>query len=311
VPEPNTRSPNPRPRGGLLLLALALAGCSHTPPQSTLRGSQGPDPARAAQVGNAVPKYEPRSKYGNPNSYIVLGQRYFVRPSAEGYIARGTASWYGPNFHGKLTSNREEYDMYAMTAAHKDLPLPTYARVTNLENGHSVVVRINDRGPFHGDRIIDLSYAAAMKLDMVANGTAQVEVQAITPELVAPRPAYSSADFSRRAAQVGSEALRVAQVEPAKVSAQPAHLPAPPEEQLEALYLQLGAFSARANAEQLRAKLMLDSARPEQVIIHQSSGANGPLYRVRIGPLANMEEATTLSARLTTYGYSEPRLVLD
>ena len=126
-------------------------------------------------------KAEPRSRVGN-RSYAVLGTRYQVRDSAEGYVEEGMASYYGKKFHGRLTSNQEVYDMYAFSAAHKSLPLPSYVRVTNLSNGKSVVVRVNDRGPFHAGRVIDLSYAAATKLGFTNPGTARVEVQALTPD---------------------------------------------------------------------------------------------------------------------------------
>ena len=123
-----------------------------------------------------------KSKRGNMESYVVRGQRYYTLDSADGYSARGVASWYGPNFHGRTASNGEVYDMYRLTAAHKTLPLPTYARVTHIENGRSVIVKINDRGPFSGERIIDLSFAAALRLGMVNDGTGMVEVQALSPE---------------------------------------------------------------------------------------------------------------------------------
>ena len=126
-------------------------------------------------------KDEPRSDFGNQSPYTVLGRRYEVLSRSKGYVARGLASYYGVKFHGRLTSNHEVYDMYALTAAHRTLPLPSFALVTNVQTGASVVVRINDRGPFHSDRIIDLSYAAAMKLNMVKQGTAVVEVRAVTP----------------------------------------------------------------------------------------------------------------------------------
>src|SRR5262249_50632770 len=132
-------------------------------------------------VPDAVPKWEPRSKRGNPPFYTVLGKRYTVLDNAEGFVERGVASWYGPTFHGVSTSIGEQYDMYAMSAAHKTLPLPAYARVTNLRNGKSCVVRINDRGPFVANRIIDLSYTAAAKLDMLKEGTTLVEVKVVTP----------------------------------------------------------------------------------------------------------------------------------
>jgi rare lipoprotein A len=134
---------------------------------------------------------EPRSRTGNMESYVVRGRRYFTKDDSRGHVERGIASWYGPGFHGRKTSNGEPYDMNAMTAAHKTLPLPTYAQVTNLQNGKTAVVRINDRGPFHGPRVIDLSRAAATKLGVIGTGTAEVEVRALDPtssEPVAPNP---------------------------------------------------------------------------------------------------------------------------
>ena len=132
-------------------------------------------------IPDAVPRAEPRGTRGNPPFYEVFGKRYYVMASSDGWVERGTASWYGPGFHAASTSLGERYDMYAMTAAHKTLPIPCYAEVTNLRNGRRVVVRINDRGPFVGDRIIDLSYTAAAKLDMLLAGTAPVEVRVLTP----------------------------------------------------------------------------------------------------------------------------------
>ncbi len=140
-----------------------------------------PPPPDISAIPDVVPKAEPKSARGNPPFYTVLGKRYFVLDSAAGYVERGVASWYGPGFHEASTSNGEPYDMYAMTAAHKTLPLPSYVHVTNLKNGKSVVVRVNDRGPFKDGRIIDLSYTAAAKLDILKAGTAFVEVRAITP----------------------------------------------------------------------------------------------------------------------------------
>jgi rare lipoprotein A len=143
-----------------------------------------------------VPKAEPRSAKGNPPFYDVLGKRYFVMASARGYVERGVASWYGPGFHEALTSNGETYDMYGMTAAHKTLPLPSYVQVTNLTNGRTITVRVNDRGPFKDGRIIDLSYTAAAKLDIQRAGTAFVEVRAITPDTpTASAPSANTALF--------------------------------------------------------------------------------------------------------------------
>lgn len=168
-----------------LTVAVSLAACSNSPPQ---RSAPAPDvvppvPAAtpSAADADAVPRAEPKSRKGNPPFYDVKGKRYYVLSSGAGYRERGVASWYGPGFHKEQTSNGESYDMYGMTAAHKTLPLPANVRVTNLENGRSIVVRVNDRGPFVGNRIIDLSRTAAAKLDMLRNGTAMVEVRSLDP----------------------------------------------------------------------------------------------------------------------------------
>src|SRR4030095_16302515 len=198
------------------LLLVFLAGCSTAPivppPTPAL-----PPPGDLATIPEPIPKIEPRSKKGNPPFYTVLGKRYFVMDKAEGYFERGVASWYGPGFHAAATSNGERYDMYAMTAAHKPLPLPAYVQVTNLRNGRSVVVRVNDRGPFKDGRIIDLSYTAASKRGMLKDGTTFVEVRALTP-------------------------------------AQKAAPPAPPQTP-EALYVQAGAFGTEDNASRLLGRL--------------------------------------------------------
>ena len=148
------------------------------------------------QVTDAIPKAEPKSRYGNPSQYKVFGQKYTVLSSSKNYSKEGVASWYGPKFNHKKTSSGEEYDMYQMTAANKELPLPTYAQVTNLENGHTVIVKINDRGPFKKGRIIDLSYAAAKKLDMTQKGTAKVRVTAIDPTAYYPTMADLTAPLT-------------------------------------------------------------------------------------------------------------------
>lgn len=171
----------------ILMLVLSIVsilnGCSWGKPKGDAAPSYRLDPSK---LKDAVPRPEPFRRYGNKSPYTVFGKQYHVLPSAEGYVATGTASWYGTKFHGNLTSNGERYDINAMTAAHKTLPIPCYARITNLENGKTTVVRINDRGPFHGDRIIDLSYAAATKLGYVDKGTAKVKIETITfaPKLV-------------------------------------------------------------------------------------------------------------------------------
>jgi rare lipoprotein A len=223
-------------------------------------------------IPDAVPKYEPRSKRGNPPFYTVLGKRYVVLDSPDGYVERGVASWYGPTFHGEATSIGEPYDMYGMTAAHKTLPLPSYARVTNLSNGKSVVVRINDRGPFAKNRIIDLSYTAAAKLDMLREGTALVEVRTLRP---------GSDDSLRRSDET------------------------PPQ----TLYVQAGAFSDEANAKRLVERLQAGGIKNCFVRIPQGSGPK--LFRVRAGPVASTTEFDALAARLAKLGVSEVRLATD
>lgn len=164
----------------LLFAVVVLSACSTQQGRYSMRHDQAPPRLPLpAELSPLEPRYEPLSRQGNMASYTVLGQTYRVLPSAEGYQATGLASWYGKKFHGHLTSNGEYYDMYGLSAAHRYLPLPTYAKVTNLENGKSIVVRVNDRGPFHADRIIDLSYAAAYKLDMLQQGVAEVSIEAI------------------------------------------------------------------------------------------------------------------------------------
>ena len=228
-------------------------------------------PGDLASIPDAVPKDEPPSRYGNPPSYEVLGKRYYVLDSSQGYVERGIASWYGTKFHGKRTSSGETYNMYEMTAAHKTLPLPTYVEVINLENQKSVVVKVNDRGPFHENRIIDLSYTAATKLGILAKGTGLVEVRAINPRSPA----------------------RKSQVAPATtVSMENPGLPG--------FYIQVGAFSERLNAENLRARL--GAINNDLVKISQSAVAGKVLYRVRIGPLASVENADQIVHQLSEMG---------
>jgi rare lipoprotein A len=172
-----------------LLALLLLASCAGGP-QVSPEPADGPSTRAitAADVKDAQPRAEPRARYGNHSPYEVFGKKYYVLGSSKGYRQRGTASWYGSKFNGRRTSSGELYDMHLATAAHKTLPLPTYAEVTNLDNGRRVVVKINDRGPFKDNRLIDLSYGAALRLDMVGTGTAPVEIRAIdvdSPHLAA------------------------------------------------------------------------------------------------------------------------------
>lgn len=162
------------PWGGLLLIALFLSGCTRNTPDGP------PDfYVDETKIPNAVPKVEPLAKYGNMPFYYVAGKRYYVMKSSHHYQATGTASWYGTKFHAHRTSSGEPYNMLAMTGAHKTLPLPTYVEVTNLRNRRHVIVKVNDRGPFAGNRLIDLSYVAAKKLGMIGHGTTLVHIRAI------------------------------------------------------------------------------------------------------------------------------------
>ena len=281
------------------LLALALAACATTahrlPPPAPGPVPVPPPPAGVDRVPDAVPRAEPRSAHGNPAFYDALGRRYFVLPSADGYDERGVASWYGPTFHGGNTSSGEPYDMYGMTAAHKTLPLPCYARVTNLANGRSVVVRINDRGPFVANRIIDLSYTAAAKLDMLRDGTAMVEVRVLTPgAAAAPAPSLATAPVPPPA-----PALPPASAE---TPAPPAP-PAPPS-----FYVQTGAFADPGNAERELGRLQAAGLASAFVI---PPPAGSQLYRVRVGPIGSVAEFDALTARLAALGIPDARLVTD
>jgi rare lipoprotein A len=177
----------------VLALSIVLASCI-----SNFFGDGPPRIIKKAPTKDAIPRSEPPSQYGNGDKngyYEVRGKRYKVMPSAGNYSATGIASWYGTKFHGRYTSNREIYNIYAMTAAHKSLPLPTYLEVTNLENNKKVIVRVNDRGPFVDDRLIDLSYAAALKLDVVKNGTAKVKVKTVTEQNYSQNEVINSISF--------------------------------------------------------------------------------------------------------------------
>ncbi len=275
----------------LAIAALAVAGCGG----SKVRGD-GP-PSGSVRIpdlpGDAVPRREPRSKYGNGPVYEVLGRRYQVMASSDGYRERGVASWYGTKFHGNLTSSREPYNMYEMTAAHKTLPLPTYVRVTNLSNDKSVIVRVNDRGPFVHNRIIDLSYAAALKLDIVRNGTGLVEVTAISfDEPSGDRPV-------RKATPPAPPGEAIVSV-PSVVEPEPA---------THRIFVQVGAFGDRANAERRLGALSL--AGIENAFIHEEQAPDRVLYRVRIGPVADVVQYDVLVEELENIGIVDPYLIAD
>lgn len=242
-------------------------------------------PLDVSRLSEPVPKAEPRARYGNRTPYTVLGKSYHVMPSAAGYVERGTASWYGNKFHGRATSSLEPYDMYQFSAAHKTLPLPTYAQVTNLDNGRSITVRVNDRGPFHAGRIIDLSYAAAVKLGIHVNGTGRVEVRAITPGESAPSrpvvtPAPATETPSSRAPVVGSSGR---------------------------VWLQVASFGERANAKRLEDRLKDADIRRVDVQKGEASGRN--VYRVRIGPFDSRDAAASVVEKVRALGLGSPTYV--
>ena len=252
-------------------VAALLTGCSGVKQED----GAPPGPVDFSDIPNAVPRQEKPSRYGNSPSYVVNGKRYYTLSSGREYKERGIASWYGTKFHGRRTSTQEVYDMYAMTAAHKTLPLPAYVRVTNLENGRNVVVRVNDRGPFHKNRLIDLSYVAAAKLGILAQGTGLVEVAAIETVV--------RADESPTAASVPTNG---------------------PE-----LYLQVGAFADHSNA--LRLKSRLDSVGKTPVLISEGTNGSDNIYRVRLGPLTSVAEADQLEAWLVQLGLPEAHVVVE
>jgi len=263
----------------LSLMLMIFTGCSFI----TVEHDSAPDrPVDISAVPDAIPKAETRSKYGNPESYVVFGKRYYVMNDNGGFTQQGIASWYGKKFHGRRTSSGETYDMYAMTAAHKTIILPAYVEVTNIENGKKVVVKVNDRGPFHENRIIDLSYSAATKLDAVANGTALVKIRVV--------------DSGYKSQQVPEK--REAPVE----THSPDHSPGD-------FYIQVGAFSELGNAENLRRKL--NTISNSLVKISQVVVDNRSLYRVRIGPLSDVRYADKIVQQLIQLDEHDHHIVIN
>lgn len=280
----------------LIIGVLTLAGCASSPePDHSSRYTLSQDRAPAGSfdvsgLADAKPRYEEPRRAGNMSTYQVWGKQYHVLDSNDGYVQRGTASWYGEKFHGHKTSNGEVFDMYEMSAAHKSLRIPGYARVTNLDNGRSVVVRVNDRGPFHGDRLIDLSYAAAKKLGYQGKGTARVEVAAIT---VKPNGSMTLAGrpFPEAGAPVATERL------------------ADQGGGNESLFVQLGSFSQRNPAEAL-----LDRARravENPMRVREVETASGRFHRVQVGPFRDENEALRAQSLLENHGFGQSILLTD
>jgi rare lipoprotein A len=258
----------------LTMLAALLAVSCSTRPTKVDEPADGPSRTdlKAGDVADAVPVAEPLARYGNHSPYEVFGKKYYVLPSSQGYHKQGIASWYGTKFHGRKTSSGEPYDMHLATAAHKTLPLPTYAEVTNLDNGKKVIVKINDRGPFKDDRLIDMSYGAALRLGMTETGTARVDVQVIDVSGGVPVVTYNAVDSSSSAGASGT-------------------------------WLQAGAYGQLDGAEKLAGKLKRASLSP--VSIHDADD----LFRVWLGPYSSAAEVESVISRAIELGFERPHRV--
>jgi len=277
----------------LILISLFFTACSSQPSRYALKNDTGPDRYVDHQsVANAVPRTEQKSRGGNKN-YRVNGKSYRVLNSSDGYKQRGIASWYGKKFHGHRTSNGEIYDMYKMSAAHKSLPLPSYVRVTHLKNGKSVILRVNDRGPFHRNRLIDLSYVAAKKLGITATGTGVVEIEAINPTTFHSKKnnsgvkPQSSGHLKNRATIKSSLARTNSNYQ---------------------VFLQVGAFSQHQNAESLQNRIG-DLSLPYSTKVEFDASQN--LYKVKLGPFASVDAADTVSETLYQHQIHKAYIVVD
>ena len=326
---------NPATRGNYSAGGLYLPGVKDSTPDYVPDVACIPEP----RVGN-----EPRSPVGNKSPYTVLGKQYRVLDTVDGYAEQGTASYYGAKFHGRLTSNREVYDMYQFTAAHKTLPLPSFARVTNLDNGESVIVRVNDRGPFHEGRVIDLSYAAAVRLGITQRGTGRVEVRALTPGEVPPRseramaatsPASAPSHMDRlvgklpatpvaatptpavtRAAVTETPAVAVqalptastATALPVAASAATPSAASPAARALGGILLQVASFSSRDNA--ARALGRLSAAGIAGATLSDAVSSGRTLWRLRVSA-DDLTSATELAGRIAGLGFGKPQIVRD
>lgn len=371
----------------ILSLLLGLTACtSNKSKEPFKRPSQDGHPSRHMipknldRIPDAEPKVEPLSRYGNrfkknsTNTYVALKKKYAVMPSSKGYKARGQASWYGTKFQGRKTSSGEAYDMFAMTAAHRTLPLPTYARVTNVDNGKSIVVKVNDRGPFHNNRLIDLSYVAAHKLGIIGHGTGRVEVESVDPRdhhgiprkersrmkgrsrlvknsaLAATiddqeqlNPEMNINNSKKAAAVATATAVAVSPKFQGKVLANTAvnkestnqafkSHPVVKQELVQQniakletaskletakntlgkkgkIFLQLGAFNQKGNAEEMAKKIGSLSSSPTQIAENKTQ--KGARYRVRIGPFNSREEAQLLSQKLSKQEFPKPVVLAD
>jgi len=258
-------------------LLIVITGLFFVASCATYDGAPDDFNKNASEIHNAVPRNEPLSRYGNPEFYTVNGQTYKVMDSSLGFVQKGEASWYGTKFHGRKTSSGEPYNMYAMTAAHKRLPLPTYVEVKNLKNGRKVIVKVNDRGPFHSGRIIDLSYAAAHKLGITGTGTAPVEIRAINTSALDLNAA------SAGATPITGDSGRI--------------------------HVQVAAMSSEGAAEDVASELRDKHFNSVRVNVIESHGKK--LYRVRIGPIPNVDLAHQVLKNLNDIGLNAAQVIID
>ena len=289
---------------GLVLLS-SLSGCQSGDSFARIKDSGPSHEVDVSQLADAVPRVDPITIAGNKNPYTVNGVTYQLLPSARGYSEEGMASWYGNKFHGRKTSNGETYSMYGMTAAHKTLPIPAYVRVTNLANGRQIIVRVNDRGPFHGGRIIDLSYAGAKKLGYHQHGTARVRVDVIDP-----------ADFQRNSVSVPtvSEAgdrpvfpqALLSPPLPTSLAAS-ATLPGAIKKPVAQPFLQVGVYRSINSARQLQVQLSSITTFP--VTVRRFGAVAAPVFKVWIGPIVDRQQLATLRDRLIQQGRYKPFVV--
>jgi rare lipoprotein A len=290
----------------VFLAIILLAGCS-----TTTSHRDGPPDfyVDVSKIPDAVPKVEPLSRYGNMSSYRVHGRRYYVLPNSKHFEEQGVASWYGTRFHKQRTSSGERYNMLGMTAAHKTLPLPTYVQVTNMRNGKQVIVKVNDRGPFSSNRIIDLSYVAAKKLGMLGHGTTTVDIKAIDPReaqehsylfaakttsqqpirhtntYAIPSPAHDAADNLLASNNSTTHMDKHQHVKSGH-----------------SVYIQVGAFRHRSNAEKLKSHLLAYSSSPVQITFSHR------LYRVEIGPIRDVAAVNRMTKHLRSMGMNSKKL---
>ncbi len=264
----------------IAVMLVLNSACSVDPVSVPVQQDSAPVvvPLDVLAVADAIPKYEKRTRAGNPPQYEVFGKQYTILEDSKGYQETGIASWYGTKFHGRTTSNGEIYNMYGMTAAHKTLPIPSYVRVTNVKNKRSVVLRVNDRGPFHGNRIIDLSYTAAVKLGIQQRGTGLVEVTALDFDSSASKQAESLNNSNLQSAQ-------------------------------DIFYLQVGAFINSGNAKQLQQKLQASKIPASRIQRAYSQGND--VYKVQVGPLYSDLQAKQTNDKLVDIGFEHTQLVVE